>query len=437
MKRTFITIGIGCSIVAVFVWGITTEKTYSFSADDPAVVGDITQEEQTVPEATEEALAGVAEAVTDDGRTPSQKQLSTSPATIKAIYATAWTTGSPDRRAALVELIKETEVNAIVIDIKDYSGHVLYDSDIPAVADYGAREPRIRDLNGVIKQFHDAGIYVIARLTNFQDPVLAEAHPEWAVQSGSTGKVWKDNKGLAWMDPACEAVWEYNISIAKEAASRGIDEINFDYIRFPSDGSLGTMTFPCYDEATEEMHKTMGRYFAYADTEMEGTFISADLFGLATVNRGDLGIGQVIEDAYKHFDYVAPMVYPSHYAAGFAGYSSPAAHPYEVVKASLQPAFIRLFAVRKGMYPRLGQLRPWLQDFDLGADYDAAKVKAQMQAIPDALCDALREDQRTNGEATGTSCDVLLEDNHTRYANGWMLWSPSNVYTRGALGPSE
>jgi hypothetical protein len=131
-----------------------------------------------------------------------------------------------------------------------------------------------------------------------------------AVQSKSTGKSWLDRKGLAWMDPASQEVWDYNLAIAKDAASRGFDEINFDYIRFPSDGNMSDMTFPIYDMVSAK-HLTMRKFFQYTRDSLPNTIISADLFGLAAVVKDDLGIGQVLEDALPYFDAISPMAYPS------------------------------------------------------------------------------------------------------------------------------
>lgn len=335
-----------------------------------------------------------------------QKPLPYPPATIKAIYVTSWTASNPARMDDLIQLIDQTELNAVVIDIKDFSGLVAYDIENDAVDKYGAKEVRIPRINALIKQLHDNGIYVIARQTVFQDPALVKARPDLAVKNAYTGKAWTDRKGLSWVDPASQEVWDYNIAIAKDAAARGFDEINFDYVRFPSDGSLEAMQFPFYDEATQFKKDIIRDFFMYLNSAMGDTVISADLFGLSTVAQDDLGIGQVIEDAYLNFDFVAPMVYPSHYAVGTLGFSNPAAHPYEIVNDSMTKAIMKQQALQKlvGQETQLAKLRPWLQDFDLGTDYNAAEVRAQIQATYDA-----------------------------GVTSGWMLWDPRNEYTRDAL----
>lgn len=327
-----------------------------------------------------------------------QKPLTNPPKIIKAIYLTSWSAGSPAKIKYLINLVKSTEINAVVIDIKDYSGYVAYDIQVPEVEKYKAKEIKIPQINRLIKQLHDEGIYAIARLTIFQDPRLAQARPDLAVKSKKTGAAWQDKKGLTWIDPAAKEAWDYNIAIAKEAVGRGFDELNFDYIRFPSDGNLEDMEFPFWDGKVLKS-SVLRDFFKILRQELAGTKISADLFGLATINQDDLGIGQVIEDAYEYFDYVSPMVYPSHYASGFLGYKNPALYPYEVIKYSLDSAVKRLTASSTVFSAKL---RPWFQDFDLGANYDAEMVKKEIQAVADAL-----------GENF----------------SGWMLWNPENVYT--------
>ncbi|HZS51250.1 MAG TPA: putative glycoside hydrolase [Bryobacterales bacterium] len=341
----------------------------------------------------------------------------TSPGAFQGVYLTSWSAGSPARIRRVIELAQAGRINTVVIDIKDATGYVAYATTAPDAARYGARRVTIRDVDSLLGRLHREGLYVIARIVVFQDPRLALARPELAVhqhleappaESDGAGAalrpaavLWLDRKHLAWIDPASREAWSYNAALAKEALSRGFDEINFDYVRFPSDGDLKQMEFPVWDGATPK-REVIRRFFAYVRREMPDAVLSADLFGLSTVNHDDLGIGQVIEDAYPFFDYVCPMVYPSHFAAGFLGFPNPAEQPYRVVNYSLGSAGKRLRNAR----PVRGRLRPWLQDFNIGARYDKDRVEAQIKAVQDALGDA--------------------------YA-GYLLWSPSNNYTEEAL----
>ncbi len=358
-----------------------------------------------------------------------QPQLINPPEVVKAIYATGWSAGSTSRINALIKLIDETELNAIVVDVKDYSGFISYEID-PVRDNEGAQrasisngagnsvfegvgafdELRIIKPNELIKKLHDKNIYVIARISVFQDTILAKAHPEWAVKSSSTGMTWKDRKGLAWMDPASREVWDYNLEIAKDALARGFDEVNFDYIRFPSDGNLEDAVYPFWDDVAPRS-LVIENFFRFLRENLKDEKISADLFGLTTIASDDLGIGQVLEKAAPYFDFIAPMVYPSHFANGTFGYKNPANNPYEIIEASIESAVRKLvkYSSSQGTstvgveIKTVAKIRPWLQDFDLGADYDAQKVRAQI-------------------DASDKSGGV-----------GWMIWDPKNIYTRGAL----
>lgn len=341
-----------------------------------------------------------------------QKPLVNPPDKVKAIYVTSWSAGSEAKMNYLIGLIKDTELNAIVIDVKDYSGYITYNTDLPLPKKYNAIDLRVPQINKLIKRLHDENIYVIARISVFQDQRLALARPEIALYSSSTGETWKDNKGLTWMDTASTEVWAYNADIAKEVLARGFDEANFDYVRFASDGALNDIKHPVWDEKTLKT-KIVRDFFKYLHEEIPDGKISADLFGLVTVNKDGLGIGQHLEYAIPYFDAIAPMTYPSHYFKGFIGFENPADHPYEVVKYSMDYAVKRIedFAVYSSTTPIRAKMRPWIQDFDLGADYDAAKVRAQIKALDDSVA------------------------GHPELNGGWMLWNPSNIYTKEALAP--
>lgn len=336
-----------------------------------------------------------------------QKPLVNQPQNIKAIYATSWSAGSAKKMNYFINLIKNTEANAIVIDIKDYTGYVSYETDIDMVKEYKTSERRISRPNALIKKLHDEDIYVIARVAVFQDLELAKVRQDLAIQSISTGKTWQDRKSQTWMDTSSKEVWDYNIAIAKDALARGFDEINFDYIRFASDGNVLDIKYPVWDGVTPKS-EIIRQFFQYLRDQMPDARLSADLFGYSTVLYDDLGIGQIIENALPYFDAIAPMVYPSHYTNGHLGFQNPAEHPYEIVFDGVKTAINRLVAVGA---PLRAKIRPWLQDFDLGADYDKEKVRAQIQATYDAAAE------------------------HPELVDGWMIWNAANVYTAEALNP--
>ena len=331
--------------------------------------------------------------------TPKAVHLKT-PTPLKAIYMTSWVAGTRNRRNALIQLIDTTEINAVVIDIKDYSGKISFEVSDPKLKELGASEVRISDIKEFLALLHEKGIYTIGRVAVFQDPHLMSVRPDLAVKKSSAKEeVWKDYKGISWIDAGSREAWKYAVLIAREAYSLGFDEINFDYIRFPSDGNMRDIHYPISDG--REKRQVMREFFAFLRKALPQNkpVISADFFGMTTTNTDDLNIGQVLEDALPYFDYISPMVYPSHYPTNFIGIKNPASKPYEVIKYSLDKAFTRASTTPK-------KIRPWLQDFDLGADYTPEMVRSEIQAVYDSGFDS------------------------------WMLWSPSNTYTEGALEKS-
>lgn len=318
---------------------------------------------------------------------------------VRGIYFTSWTAANPQKIDWLIDLARRSEINAVVIDIKDYSGKISYDSFAPLVQELGTKEVRIKNLSEVLARLREAGIYTIARQTVFQDPALVAKKPMWAVKDSRTGAPWQDYKGLTWIDPSIEEAWDYQVAIAREAITLGFDEINFDYIRFPSDGPMRYMSF-AHMEGREKW-QVMRDFFSYLREQLdnEPAYLSADLFGFTTERTDDMSIGQQIEDAIVYFDYVSPMVYPSHYPKGYLNLDNPAAHPYQVVKHAITRGIESIEAVPE----RRGKIRPWLQDFQLGAPYTAESVRAQIRA---------------SNEAGGY---------------GWLIWNARNVYQSEAL----
>lgn len=327
------------------------------------------------------------------------------PEFVKGIYLSAYTASDPARREKLFELVRKTELNAVVIDLKDDYGGLSYVPEDQALLPYVSQKVTIGDVDGMLKKLHENNVYVIGRLFVFQDRAYVDAHPELAVQK-KTGGIWRDRKGISWLDAASEDVWKYAARIAKDAYARGFDEVQFDYIRFPSDGDMSLASYPFFDAAKESRADVMRRFFAYLDAEVrkKGIPISADLFGFAYWDRDeDLTIGQRIRDAAPYFDALSPMAYPSHYPKGTLNFANPAEHPYEIVAETLR----RGKEIMKEFPEVTWQSRPWIQDFDIGAIYGPKEVRAQMKAT---------EDQG------GT---------------GWLIWNARNVYTEDAFGEEK
>ena len=324
------------------------------------------------------------------------------PQSVKAVYSSSWTAGSPKYRDPLIKLIDETEINSIIVDVKDSTGRIGFTVSDPELQKMGTTEKRIPDIRALTNLLHQKNIYIIGRVAVFQDPYLALKKPEWAITKKSDGTVWKDHKGLSFLDPANKEVLKYVIAIAHEAYADGFDEINFDYIRYPSDGNIKDINYHLVDGKTrsdnlEEFFKSLHE----GVNKDQKIPMSADLFGLTTEVNDDMGIGQVWEKALPYFDFLAPMIYPSHYPPGQDGFKNPAEHPYEIINKALIGAINKT----KLQNQDINKIRPWLQDFNLGAVYTKDMVRSEMKAVTD---------------------NVL---------KSWMLWDPKNTYTLSALEP--
>ncbi len=333
---------------------------------------------------------------------PSRPRLQHKP--VKALYMTFFAIGSQAFRDHAFGLIEDTELNAVVIDVKGDRGYVAFPSQLPLAREIGALDyVTMMDIDELMVYLKEKRIYTIARVVVFKDNPLAQARPDLAVRNGRTEGRWIDNEGLAWTDPFKEEVWDYNLAIAREAAEKGFDEVQFDYIRFPTDGDVQGAVFS--QEATRESRQAaIQGFLSRARQELKplGVKVAIDTFGYTTWRDDDMGLGQRLEDLASVVDVISPMVYPSTFANGIPGYVNAVAHPYEIVFYSLDKAMERVGDT--GV-----EIRPWLQDFpDYAFDrrsFAAAEVLAQKKAAHDA----------------GVS--------------GWMLWDPRVKYTRDALAP--
>lgn len=328
------------------------------------------------------------------------------PDKLKAIYVSGWVAGSTKLMNNLVDLIERTELNAIVIDIKDSTGRVSFMTDNTLINEIGSSEKRILNIKELTNRLHEKNIYIIGRISVFQDPYLTKVRPGWAITKKSDGGIWKDRKGLSFLDPIKKEVHDYTITLAKESYNLGFDEINFDYIRYPSDGNISDINYRLTEGKTRA--DNMEDFFKYLSAELKKPdefgnlseiIISADLFGLTTEGQDDMGIGQVWERTIPYFDFVCPMVYPSHYPSGYMGYAKPAQYPYEVINKALKSAVLKNSVIGADT----SKIRPWLQDFDMGAVYTKDMVRKEIQAVYD------------------------------NNLNSWMLWDPANKYTAEAL----
>ncbi len=309
---------------------------------------------------------------------------------IHGIYMTGWTAGS-DRFYELVDFMKATGLNAVVIDAQDDDGQISWETDIPLAVELQAHESKIPDIDERIRYLKEKGIYTIARIVVYADPLLGRKRPDMSIQHGQ----FVDTRGIRWPDPYNRAVWEYKVAIAKDAARRGFDEIQFDYIRFPEHRIEGYNYHVPVSQRTEAIEG----FLRYAKQELEplGVFIAADVFGLTTsVAEGDdMEIGQDYAGIASIVDYMLPMVYPSHYARGTYGVDDPNEEPGRIVYESLVAAQKRTWGVDVKKH------RPWIQDFDYGKHYTVSDIEDQIRGLARA---------------------GIYQ---------WVLWDPHNRYTRG------
>ena len=285
-------------------------------------------------------------------------------------------------------------LTALELDVKDENGEVGFLMPATSLARrVGASKPYYK-ASVVAAKAREAGVYLIGRVVVFEDPMLAAERPDLAIRT-SGGGVWENDAGLGWVNPYDERVWDYVLSIAKAAARAGFDEIQFDYVRFPSDGPIESAVFP--GKTAEPPGWTITRFVQYASKQLKplGVRVSVDLFGLSATR--DLGVGQVPGRLAKYVDGVYPMVYPSHYNPGEFNLPDPSAAPGSTVSHSLRD-------FRNALVGRKAMLIPWLEDFSLTSD---RRPPEEVQAQIDAA-------RRHN-------------------AKGFLLWNPSGVYTEELL----
>jgi hypothetical protein len=284
-------------------------------------------------------------------------------------------------------------LNTVELDVKDENGEVGFHRLAPTLARRVGSAKRYYDPKKTTALLHRRGIYVIGRVVCFEDPILSEKRPDLAIQT-TGGGVWRNDAGLGWTNPYDKRVWDYNLAIAKSAVRAGFDEIQFDYVRFPSDGPIESAVFR--GKRREAMSATIARFVHYAANRLRplGARVSVDVFGLSATRN--LGIGQSPRRLARIVDAIYPMVYPSHYGSGEYGLSDPSAVPGRTVGRSLRD-------FRRQMRGGRAKLIPWLEDFTLGGTTTVAKVQQQIRAA-------------------------------RRWKTaGFLLWNPLGVYTDGGM----
>lgn len=297
-------------------------------------------------------------------------------AQVRGIYITGNTAHWKPRFEELFNFVMKSDINSLVIDFKDDSGIISMVTDNEMILEIDPRYQKGTDFKALIKRLNDNDIYTIARIVVFKDPVLSKKKPEWSIRNHD-GSLWRDRTGITWVDPHNINVWNYAIEVSKEAAKAGFREIQFDYVRFPTDGNLKTIKYT--DEGGSTKKEVIYNFLKYANEELKeyNVFLSADVFGLTTTTLDDMGMGQQYELIAQEVDYISPMVYPSHYGPYNYGFANPNAHPYGVVNQAM------IDGIKKGQDMR-AYLRPWLQDFSLGQPkYGVHEVREQIKAVYD------------------------------------------------------
>jgi hypothetical protein len=363
---------------------------------------------QTAPDSTRPRQAPLRctmprDSVPPDSLLRPAAPLVATPDTIRGLYVNRWA-ALGGRMWELIAMARRTEVNALVIDVKDDRGLVLYPSAVPLAREIGAdtlQPMRLSRLRAVLDTMRAHGIYPIARIVVAKDPLLAAAKGDWAVKrADDPGRPWLDKDGKPWLDPHNQGVWRYAAELACEAVALGFSEVQLDYVRFPDEKRMWReATFPLAQGRTRARVIREQLLTTRDWLRPLGVPVTADVFGLTTSDTTDMGIGQRWEEFVDAVDVVLPMTYPSHYAPGSYGIPSPNARPYEIIDRALEDAKRRSQGIAGA-----AKIIPWYQDFTLGPPrYGAEQVRAQIRA----------------GEDNG------IPD--------WILWNPRSRYTEAAL----
>ncbi|HZG74705.1 MAG TPA: putative glycoside hydrolase [Paenibacillus sp.] len=320
---------------------------------------------------------------------------------VKGVYATAHSAGG-ERLETLLRLIDDTELNSLVIDVKDDYGYITYPTTDPALLETGTAKKIIKDPAALLARLAEHDVYPIARIVVFKDSVLAEKRPDLSFVTPE-GEVWKNGRGESFVNPYRKEVWEYNVQAAKEAAKLGFKEIQFDYVRFPEGFEKKADTL-AYAKDERKRIEVVADFVKYAREQLTplGVRVSVDIFGYAASVPAAEGIGQDFEQISKYVDVIAPMVYPSHYTNGWFGSPVPDAAPYVTIDGAMKDTFEKL----EPLGPFKPIVRPWIQDFTASwvkgyIKYGKREVEEQIRALKD------------NG----------IEE--------FMLWNAVNRYTEG------
>lgn len=431
----------------LLIWGcgrtvetVSTEDTASLQqAETEELSGD---NEQETEKDAESLRPDIAEEESGNFQSEENRKEQERPK-VRGIFVTGPMAGT-DNMENLIDLVDRTELNAMVIDIKNDEGRVTYDMEISSVQDVGSCRRYIRDMETLIKKCKEKDIYLIARIVAFKDPYMEQAKPEWCIHN-KDGSLFKDKDGMTWLDPHNKQVWEYLLDIATEALDIGFDEIQFDYMRFSTDPGMENVDF-VQPEKEEDRRQVITDFVKLASDKIHelGGAISADVYGVVIDSERDQKIvGQDYVELSRYLDYISPMIYPSHYGPYNYNIPVPDAEPYRLVLTAMQASrkvmagidaeqdvnnselgnmqtedmteseeeekyLMEELAALEPMDGVKAQVRPWLQDFTATwvkghISYGADEIRAQIQGVYDAGYEE------------------------------WILWNASNRYTEEGL----
>lgn len=371
--------------------------------------------ESKANESQEELTDAISRNVVNDSKEDEQKNkiketetvpVATRPQSIKGIYVTGQKAGISEYLEELTAIVDETEVNAMVIDIKNDSGEITYKIDLALAEEIGAGTNYIRDIKDLVSKLKEKDIYLIARIVAFKDPILAEKKQEYSLKN-KDGSLFQDKNGDKWVNPYKKEVWNYLVDIGKAAVELGFDEIQYDYIRFSTDKGMKNVDFGKEAEGKSKID-CITEFTAYLSDNLKplGVFVSADVYGTIIDSKVDAEIvGQDYRKMAEHLDYICPMIYPSHYQDGSYGITYPDKEPYNLILAALDKSKQVLEGENN---TEVAKVRPWLQDFTASwlknhISYGPDEIRAQIQAVYDAGYDE------------------------------WLLWNGSNHYSKDGL----
>jgi hypothetical protein len=330
------------------------------------------------------------------------KDVALTPFVARALYSPSSVFEATGRLDTLLELIDRTDVNAMVIDVKETDGNLYWATDLPAATAVGAvMQQPLFQLDELLPKLKERGIYTIARMVVMKDNTLGSARPDLAVTNTATGEPWRDYRGGIWLDPYNAGVADYIAALAGDLADKGFDEVQLDYVRFFSDGDYATADTNLPNTQSFRLPAIRRLFRLVSDALLtKRAFFSADVFPISFIATDDQGIGQRPEVIMPYVDYFSPMVYPSHYGPFTFGFENPNDHPYEVIDETLK----LMNQERAGL--RM-VIRPWIQDFGYGPfpPYTADQIIQEMKAASD------------NG------------------AQGWMIWNAQARFTEAVLAP--